>query len=167
MAFLWLFKCNNPCVCSTACPTPPASAFVWQFRRHHQAEGFEKQPRLLRQGSADIAAGDDLVLFKRVPACIIDGKGSGPTAVCNDKTSGMIWDTDLRIGYFRSCAARPQPGSKYCRIHFQSRFPPEPFHIAGHREVAQEQGVELQEKVGNEWVADGCNCFAAGTGSGL
>ena len=100
-----------------------------------------------------MAAAHDCDLFKKVRACVIDGKWSVQTAVCNDRISGVTWDADLRLGYFRGCEARRHPGSKYCRRHSQSRLPPEATRIAGHREVAAEQGVELQYKVDNAWVA--------------
>ena len=127
-------------------------SFQWHLRPHHEAADFEPLLRKLRAGFDRLASEHACPLFDKVRACVIDGKWSVQTLVCNDRGSGLVWEPKLQMGYFRGCSCRPAPGSKYCRVHGQCEVPPEGSCIRKHRERQTQEGLSLQYLVQDAWV---------------
>ena len=127
-------------------------SFQWHLRPHHEAADFEPLLRKLRAGFDRLASEHACPLFDKVRACVIDGKWSVQTLVCNDRGSGLVWEPKLQMGYFRGCSCRPAPGSKYCRAHGQCEVPPEESCIRKHRERQTQEGLSLQYLVQDAWV---------------
>ena len=130
----------------------PHHEFRWRLRPHHEAADFAPLLSKVRAGFDTIASNHSCPLFDKVRACVIDGKWSVQTPVCNDRASGLIWEPKLHLGYFRGCSCRPLPGSKYCREHSQCQVPPEDTCIQKHREKQTDAGLSLQYLVQDAWV---------------
>ena len=128
------------------------SGFQWHLRPHHQATDFQPLLRKLRAGFDSLSMQHVCPLFDKVPACVIDGKWSIQTPVCNDRTSGLVWDPQLCLGYFGGCCSRPAPGSKYCRLHGECPIAPEDSGIQKHREKQTHDSLSLQYLFQGAWV---------------
>ena len=110
--------------------------FVWFLRPHHHAEDFRPLLLLLRSSFEALAFRHACPLSDKVCACVIDGKRSIQTPVCNDRASGMMWGPNLCLGYFpnmRGLMFRPK------NVAVQSRQ-----HLAGSRRGAAQPCAGLR-----------------------
>ena len=97
------------------------SGFQWHLRPHHQATDFQPLLRKLRAGFDSLSMQHVCPLFDKVPACVIDGKWSIQTPVCNDRTSGLVWDPQLCLGYLAAAVLgqRLDPNIADCMVNVQ------------------------------------------------
>ena len=97
-------------------------------------------------------AAHDCRLFNTLRCCILDGKWSIQTPVCNERGCGFEWNSNLQVGYFRGCTLRPQPGAKFCKKHDEHCcLPIEDTSIQSHREVQASGTGRFEYLAGDTW----------------
>ena len=130
----------------------PAADFRWYLRPHHVAEDFQGLVDFLRTAFHALTSAHDCPLFSTLRCCILDGKWSIQTPVCNERGSGFEWNAGLQVGYFRGCTLRPQPGAKFCKMHDEHCCVAiEDTSIQSHREVQASGTGRLEYLVGDTW----------------
>ena len=89
----------------------------FHLRPHHKAEDFRGLLAATRRAWERTVSLHVCRLCTTFPGIIVDGKWCMQVSLCNDRSSGSVWNADLATGTIIGCTSRPQRGSKYCSQH--------------------------------------------------